>query len=206
MDILHLIENKAFEALTPQEMSFVLKQMSVEEYKEQRMVITMTQETFAENDNNSTLVAPLPYKALKALQKKNKGGILVLFQRKITLWKAAAVFLAMLGSYHFLTQGYAPETETIYLTEYVDREVLVPADPDTVIKEVVVEVQKEKLARVEPRERVPSVSSLNTGDKEVYDFDQIAVLGGLESELLLMNRKEGISVREDTLTKQILGI
>lgn len=206
MDILHLLENKDFEALTPQETSFVLEQMSAEEYKEQRMVIVITQETFAEDDNNNTLVVPVPSKALKALQEKKKGGILVLFQSKVTLWKAAAVFLALLGGYHFLMKNSVQQPETVYLTEYVEKEVLVPANPDTVFKEVVVEVQPEKLATIEKSPRLSDATRINSEKREIYNFEQVAVLNSLETEFLQMNKKEGVSVLEDSLTRKILGI
>ncbi|SFT85645.1 hypothetical protein SAMN05216474_2749 [Lishizhenia tianjinensis] len=206
MDILNLLETKNFEDLNTAEVNFVCQQMSADEYKQQREIIVMTQGLFAEDISQPTIVPLPPNKALAALKNKKKSGILLLFQSKISLWKAAAVFVALLGTYHYFIQNSSTTKAPVYITEYVEKEVVVPADPDTVIKEVVVEVQKEKLASTETSSQPYKVGELHQISPLRLNIEEMAMLNNLEAEILEMKQKDGVRVSEDSITRKVLGI
>lgn len=144
MDIHDLLEQKSFEDLDKQERAFVLEQMSQERYENERMAILASQAFFALEEETLPIKAPVPTKALEALQQKQTPKVPVWslwMHYKIPLWQAVAALCLVF----FLSQQVdinAPEikegetivaenrVDTVYIKKYITqiKEVLQPAD------------------------------------------------------------------------------
>lgn len=203
MEIFDLLESKSFEALNEGEKSFVLAQMTQQEYEEQHELLKLSESSLSGEE--VLLIPQTPTKALEALHKKKQRGAVFFFSQSVSLWKAAAACILLLGAYHYWFVATEQSPEKVYVTEYVDREIYIHADPDTVVEKVVVEVEKTKVASAEPYAEALTDFSVDR-QRSGWTMDEMAILSDVERELSNPRKNGGISVENDTLTKEILGI
>lgn len=151
MEIHDLLDEKAFEELNAVEQAFVLEQMSLEDYENERSAVLASQAFF---ELEATQIQPKPNagnKALLALQAKKLSAapqqkstwVATLFAYKIPAWQAVAAILLVF----FFVRGLgvvspnqrilvADESlrDTVFIKEYITQVETLPAD--TVVKVV----------------------------------------------------------------------
>lgn len=201
MNSIDLIEEKDFSELNAKELSYVLQEMTEKEYRDKREIYLMSKEFFSQEEIE--LSVPVPSRALNALKQKRKkrAPLVFLLNTKVSLWKAAALFLIFFGSYQLLRPINKSDVEKVYITEFVDREIEGPTKIDTVYKERIkkvyinAEVKNDRVSNPEVKRDVQS-----------YDLSSIAMLNNIEETIGFTNPDRGYNLNDDTLAKKIIGI
>lgn len=219
MKLEDLIANKAFDALTQEEQTWVLNQMTAEAYQLQRTLIVTSQQVWMEE---AELLEPLPASAaiLTALEQKRtaiaaktaqektkpQGLLATIFNHRIATWQAVAASLLLfllvqvgrssssLGGNELLDQQ---PVDTVYQYITQVKEVLQPAD--TILKIVYKEV-------FTPVQAVEESPVLLADASDSLDLEAVTVVKNSQFDDILQycSRPNGQPASQDTFF-QLLG-
>lgn len=193
MEIQDLLGEKAFEELNATEQAFVLEQMTLEAYENERSIILASQNFF---ELEARSIQPKPNtanKALLALRGKNEAKdsqkkssrIAALLAYKIPAWQAVAALLLVFFFVRGL--GVVPQNQTIivadeslkdtvFVKEYITKVEALPAD--TVVKVIYRDSNKKEKAAptvfASNKTTEPSNGNVNVNPKAVVqEFDDV---------------------------------
>lgn len=211
--------NKAFDALTQEEQAWVLNQMTVETYQQQRTLIVTSQklwmeeaETLAPAPASAAIFTALEQKrtaiAVEAIQGKTakKGLVATVFNHRIATWQAVAAslllfLLAQVGQSSSSLEGkeglVQQPVDTVYRYITQVKEVLQPAD--TIFKIV----YKEVLA---PAPEIKESPTLLADASDSLDLEATTVVKASQFDDILQycSMSNGQPASQDTFF-QLLG-
>lgn len=212
-----LIEQKAFEALSESEKSFVLEHLSEEEYCERYQLISEVKselKTEAKGLKTNDHIRTTVLEALRSKQQKQKTRIIpMLFNYKIPLWASvAAIFLVFILITPFIlntdiekatSREQLAMRDTVYVEKIVRDTVEVTQPADTVIKTIYASEKSTSTVNVDRETPVFPNEKKAMSQKEM---EFVLAYEGYVNPIDLDKRSSGKSLSDDPFGRVVLGI
>lgn len=211
-----LIEQKAFEALSESEKSFVLKHLSEEEYRERYQLISEVKrelETEAKELKANETIRSNALAALRSKQQKKESRIIpMLFYYKIPLWvSVAAIFLVFILTTPFILNTEIKATskeqltmrDTVYVEKIVRDTVEVIQPADTIVKTIYTSDKKKLLVNSDVEVPIFSNKKNPSSQKEL---DLIVAHEDYTNPIDLDKPSTGKSLSNDPFGRAVLGV
>jgi hypothetical protein len=202
-DLNELLENKTFAQLTAVERTYVLTQISAQEYDWQREILLSSKIAFEE----APVLTPLPpTAALMALRENKKSSPPFLFVHKIPTWMAIAacllVFLLAKGSGFMETEKQPALCAEIIDTVYVEKMVrAIVQENNTTRKDTLIAVNSTS----ESHPKIPVKNPSEPKRTEPAFTAEMLSIGNINYDAYFSNysSSSGTSLQNDSITQLV---
>ena len=217
--LIDLIENKAFGSLEQKEKSFVLKQMTEEEYTMQHELIQQSRKYFsmeAEHLKAAEKIRATVLSHLRNRKSKSKAKLVSpVFGYKVPAWAAvAAVLLVSFTalSYQYFSSVSIPQSEllfshndTVYVERIITDTVKIFTSPDTVYMERDI-FEKSSMADSLPYAEKDKSEIQDGITMSRFSITDIEMVRDIVVDLELGQKPSGTSLKEDSIAQMLLGM